>query len=82
MTTIGYFAEVHMIRILWNTQRKTLPGEFFHQDEDIRMPRRFYCIDQRRKFGEGKDLEIDIYGAAAAGIWIAEINHLLKRRHT
>ncbi|MCP4583119.1 MAG: hypothetical protein GY839_16040, partial [candidate division Zixibacteria bacterium] len=68
----GYFAEVHMIQILWNAQRKTLPGKFFHQEEDIRMPRRFYYIDQRRKFGEGEDLEIDIYGGAATEIRIAE----------
>jgi len=68
----GYFAEVHMIQILWNAQRKTLPGKFFHQKEDVRAPDTFYYIEQRRKFGEGKDLEIDIYGAAGAEIWIAE----------
>jgi hypothetical protein len=68
----GYLAEVHIIQILWNAQRKTLPGKFFHTHEDIKMPGRFYYIDQRRKFGEGRDMEIDIYGGAATEIWIAE----------
>jgi hypothetical protein len=68
----GYLAEVCMIQILWNGQRKTLPGKYFHSQEDVTLPDRFFYIDQRSKLGEGKGLEVDIYGGAATEVWMAE----------
>ncbi len=69
---MGYLAEVHMIQILWNGQGKTLPGQYFHSAEDIRLPNRFSYIDQRSQLGSGKGLEIDIYAAAGIEIWMAK----------
>lgn len=67
----GYLAEVFLIQILWNTQRTTLPGRYFHSPEDIPMPD-FIYIDQRSKLGAGKGLEIDIFATAGIEVWIAE----------
>ncbi len=68
----GYLAEVYMIQILWNAQGKTIPGEFFHSPEDIRIPDRFFFINQRNKIRAGKGVEIDIYASAGLDVWIAE----------
>lgn len=88
----GYLAEVFLIQILWNSQRKTLPGRYFHSAEDIQMPDRFFYIDQRHRLRAGAGLEIDVYAAAGLDIWLAEskwwigtpvgpkvVNHLLKQ---
>ncbi|MCP4688078.1 MAG: hypothetical protein GY859_08515 [Desulfobacterales bacterium] len=76
----GYLAEVYMIQILWNSQRKTLPGGFFHSREDIRAPDRFFYIEHRGKMGEGKELEVDIYAAAGLDVWIAESKWWTKNK--
>jgi len=68
----GYLAEVFMIQLLWNSQGKTLPGQYFHSPKDIRMPNRFSYIDQRSRLGAGKGMEIDIFAAAGIEVWIAE----------
>ncbi|CAN2041805.1 P-loop domain-containing protein [Candidatus Magnetomoraceae bacterium gMMP-15] len=68
----GYLAEVYMIQILWNAQRKTLPGKYFHCDEDIVMPNRFIYIDQRHRPGAGEKMEVDIYATAGDEIWLGE----------
>lgn len=68
----GYLAEVYMIQILWNSQRKTLPGKYFHSEEDIVMPERFFYIDQRHRSGAGIKMEVDIYGGAGNEVWMAE----------
>ncbi len=68
----GYLAEVYMIQVLWNVQGKTLPGNFFHSVQDIGIPSRFFYIDQRRRQGIGKNMEVDIYGGAATEVWLAE----------
>ncbi len=68
----GYLAEVYMIQILWNGQGKTLPGKFFHSEQDIKIPHRFFYIDQRHRKGAGKRMEVDIYGGAATEVWMAE----------
>jgi len=65
-------AEVYLIQILWNAQKKTLPGKYFHVEEDIEVPHRFFYIDQRSKLGEHEGLEVDIYAGAGKEIWIAE----------
>ncbi len=68
----GYLAEVYMIQILWNGQGKTLPGRCFHAHEDIALPDRFTYIDQRRRPGAGRNMEVDIYAAAGTVVWMAE----------
>ncbi|MCP4693240.1 MAG: hypothetical protein GY859_34685, partial [Desulfobacterales bacterium] len=68
----GYLAEVYMIQILWNGRGRTLPGRLYHVDEDIAVPSHFSYIDQRRKPGVGKKMEVDIYAAAGPEIWMAE----------
>ena len=42
-----------MIQLLWNSQRRTLPGKYFHSHEDITVPDRFIYIDQRHRPGTG-----------------------------
>ncbi len=76
----GYLAEVYMIQILWNSQRKTLPGACFHSEEDIKMPDRFFYMVHRGKLGEGKDLEVDIYAGAGMDVWIAESKWWTKNK--
>jgi hypothetical protein len=34
----GYLAEVYMVQILFNAQRKKLPGHYFHQKVDVEIP--------------------------------------------
>ncbi len=68
----GYLAEVYMIQVLWNSQRGTLPGKYFHGVGDIIMPDRFFYIDQRHRKSIGKKVEVDICASAADEIWMAE----------
>ncbi len=68
----GYLGEVFMAQVLWNSQRSTLPGGFFHSDQDIAISRRFNYIRHRVRLGAGKGQEIDVLGAAAGDIWICQ----------
>jgi hypothetical protein len=67
----GYLAEVFMVQVLWNSQEKTLPGQYFHVQEDVGVPR-FTYIDQRSRLGAGTGVEVDIFGAAGIDVWIAQ----------
>jgi hypothetical protein len=69
---LGYLAEVYMAQVLWNGQRKTLPGRFFHSSEDITLPWRFIYIRHRTRLGAAKEMEIDVEAAAAKEHWICE----------
>ena len=40
----GYLGEVFMSQVLWNSQRRTLPGDLFHSGEDIEVPSRWVYI--------------------------------------
>ncbi|MDM8559142.1 hypothetical protein [Candidatus Parabeggiatoa sp. HSG14] len=68
---IGYLAEVYMMQILLNAQRQNLPGQYFHQETDIEIPR-FNYVRLRERLGIGIDKEIDIHGAAGIEHWVAE----------
>jgi hypothetical protein len=68
---LGYLAEVYMAQILLNAQRKKLPGQYFHHDSDIKVPK-FTYLRLREKLGIGKDMEIDLHGAAGVEHWVAE----------
>jgi len=65
----GYLAEVYMAQILHNAQRQTLPGHYFHQDEDVNVPR-FHYVRLRER--PGADTEIDIHAGAGSEQWVAE----------
>jgi len=67
----GYLAEVFMIQVLWNNQKKTIDGKYFNYPEPIKIPG-FIYIDQRYRLGVGKGKEIDIYASAGRDFWIAE----------
>jgi hypothetical protein len=67
----GYLAEVFMIQVLWNNQRKTIDGKYFHSPDLITIPH-FIYIDQRFRLGSGKGKEIDIFASAGSDFWIAE----------
>ncbi|MDL1964333.1 MAG: hypothetical protein LWW98_08390 [Deltaproteobacteria bacterium] len=41
---VGYLAEVYMSQVLWNAQRKKLPGKLFHTKENIQLPWQFFYI--------------------------------------
>ena len=69
---LGYLAEVYMAQVLWNGQRKTLAGRFFHSNEDITLPWRFIYIRHRTRLGAAKEMEIDVEAAAAKEHWICE----------
>jgi hypothetical protein len=67
----GYLAEVYMAQILQNAQRQTLPGHYFHQDEDIKVPR-FHYVRLRERLGSGTGVEIDVHAGAGNEQWVAE----------
>jgi hypothetical protein len=67
-----YVAEIYLAQILWNSQNKTLPGKYFHSDEDIPVPWHFSYVRHRVRLGSSADMEIDVYAAAGSEVWIAE----------
>ncbi|HLC16844.1 MAG TPA: hypothetical protein VJL89_11535 [Thermodesulfovibrionia bacterium] len=76
----GYVAEVFMSQVLWNGQRKTIPGSFFHSPEDIQMPHPFFYVEHRVRTGSGKEHEIDIVGAAGHEQWVCESKWVMGRK--
>jgi len=67
----GYLAEVFMIQVLWNNQKKTVDGKYFNSPEAVKIPN-FIYIDQRYRLGSGIGKEIDIFASAGRDFWIAE----------
>ncbi|ETR68760.1 MAG: hypothetical protein OMM_04371 [Candidatus Magnetoglobus multicellularis str. Araruama] len=67
----GYLAEIHMSQILWNGQRKQLPKEWFHHEEDILLPD-FIFIYNRRRLSSGKGKEIDVLAASGGEVWVCQ----------
>jgi hypothetical protein len=68
----GYLAEVYMAQVLWSGQRQTLPGRWFHSEQDVVIPWRFNYIWHRTRLGAGARMELDIEAAAGAEVWIGE----------
>ncbi|MEK8016342.1 MAG: hypothetical protein VSS75_005690 [Candidatus Parabeggiatoa sp.] len=67
----GYLAEVYMAQILLNAQRKKLPGQYLHTDNDVPIPD-FTYVRLRERLGPGMGAEIDVHGAAGIEQWVAE----------
>jgi len=68
----GYLAEVYLSQILWNGQRKTFPGRYFHSTTDVSFPRRFYDIRHRLRLAASADSEVDVYASTGTEIWLCE----------
>ena len=47
-----------MIQLLWSAQNKILPGQFFHSNNDIKIPDRFIYIDQRHRQHTNKKIAL------------------------
>jgi hypothetical protein len=69
---VGYLAEVYMAQVLWSGQREKLPGGLFHSEEDVQLPWQFFYIRHRVRLGAAAEMEVDLYAAAGAEVWIGE----------
>ncbi|MBF0453059.1 MAG: hypothetical protein HQK75_20325 [Candidatus Magnetomorum sp.] len=67
----GYLGEIHMSQILLASQRKGLPGKWFHQDQPITMPD-FSFVNHRVRLSSGLSKEIDLLGAAGPEAWVCQ----------
>ncbi|MDM8518772.1 hypothetical protein QUF64_01895 [Anaerolineales bacterium HSG6] len=76
---LGYLAEVYMAQVLLSSQRKTLPGRFFHYDDEVPIPD-FIYLHLRERLGVGPEREIDILGAAGIIKWVGESKYLHGRK--
>jgi hypothetical protein len=52
-------------------QRQTLSGKFFHYASDIKMPT-FAYVNHRVRLSSGKNMEIDLLGAAGPEKWVCQ----------
>ncbi len=68
----GYLAEVFMAQVLWEAQRRTLPGRLFNSETDVQMPHRFIFVRRRMRLGAGEGREIDVIGAAGSEVWVCQ----------
>jgi len=69
---LGYLGEVYMAQVLWNSQNQTVPGVYFHSDEDIPVNWHFSFIRHRVRLGASADREVDIYAGAGSEVWLCE----------
>ncbi len=54
----GFMAEMYLSQILWNGQRKTFPGKYFHSETDVEMPDSFVDIRHRLRLGASTGTEV------------------------
>ena len=76
----GYLGEIFMAQVLWNGQNTTLPGRFFHSEQDITIPWHFSYIHHRTRLKAGKGQEIDVLGAAGGDIWVCQSKWWTKEK--
>jgi hypothetical protein len=69
---LGYLGEVYIAQVLWNSQNKTLPGEYFHSEKNIDVNWHFSFIRHRVRLGASADREVDVYAAAGSEVWLCE----------
>jgi hypothetical protein len=75
----GYLGEIHMSQILLGAQRMTLSGEFFHYKSDIKIPN-FTYVNHRVRLSSGKNMEIDLLGAAGPETWVCQSKWVENKR--
>jgi len=75
----GYLAEVYMAQILHNAQKQQIPGHYFHQEHDIKVPI-FSYVRLRERLGAGAETEIDLHAAAGIEQWVAESKWRSQRK--
>lgn len=68
----GYLAEVYLSQILWNGQRKTFPGRYFHSEQEVTFPHRFYSMQHRLRLDASAESEVDVYASTGTEIWLCE----------
>jgi len=76
----GYLAETYLSQILWNGQRRTFSGKYFHSQTDISFPDRFYEIRHRLRLDASSGSEVDVYAFASDTIWLCESKWWETRR--
>jgi len=76
----AYIAEVYMAQILWNGQRKSFSGKYFHTKTKVIFPNRFVFIKHRVRLGASSGKEIDIYASAGNEFWICESKYWKKQK--
>ncbi len=69
----------YMAQILLSAQRRSLPGRFFHQENDIEVPD-FTYVRLREKLGPGSGCEIDVHGGAGLEQWVGESKWIAGRK--
>jgi hypothetical protein len=75
----GYLAEIHMSQILLASQKKILPGKWFHQEQSIEMPE-FSFVNHRFRLSSGISKEIDLLGAAGPEAWVCQSKWVEKTK--
>jgi hypothetical protein len=69
---LGYLGEIYMAQILWNSQDGALPARWIHRPEDVPVNWQFSYIHHRVRLGAAPDMEVDVYAAAGAEVWLCE----------
>jgi hypothetical protein len=68
----GYLGEIYLSQILWNGQRKTFPGRYFHSEKDVTFPHTFYEIRHRLRLDASAESEVDVYAFGDREYWLCE----------
>lgn len=76
----GYVAEIYLAQILWSMQRKPLPAQYVHTEQDVWVPDIFSYVWNRVRLGVGPDREVDVYAGAGKEHWIAECKWQTQKR--
>ncbi len=61
-----------MAQVLWNSQDQTLPGHFPYADRDVPVNWRFSYIRHRVRLGAAANMEVGVYAADGAELWLGE----------
>jgi hypothetical protein len=69
---LGYLGEIYMAQVLWNSQDGALPARWVHRPEDVSVNWQFSYIHHRVRLGAAPDMEVDVYAAAGAEVWLCE----------
>ncbi len=68
----GYLAEVYLSQILVNPCCHRFPGQYFHAEEEVVLPKSFYDVRHRLRLDASAESEVDVYASTGTEIWICE----------